>query len=775
MSAGVLLLQLTLTRLFSATLSYHFAFMAISLALLGSGASGVAVHVAGDRLHPSRTGRWLALFALAFAASTVLALVVTLRSRFSPLEPPLVLFRRLSVLYVAAAIPFLFAGAAISLAVARRAGEMSRLYLFDLAGAAAGCMLLVPLLDRVGAPNTVLVVSVIAVAAAVVFASSGPSSRAVRVGLGLSGLAAGGLLGVNLATGVLDVRHAKGLPEAGRVIFAKWNSFSRVTVWGSLEEPSVLVMIDADAGTLVVKNAGEWDRHPWLRDRFESLVYRLRPAERALVIGAGGGLDVASARLLAAREVTAVEVNPAIAGDVMSSEPFLSYSGRLYERPGVRLVMDEARSFLRSDMTSYDVIQATMVDTWAATAAGAFSLTENNLYTVEAFSDFLRRLAPDGILSVTRWYVEPPDQVLRLASLARAAGRALGQGDVAGRVIVVRGAPEAGSSRAPATLLLKKSPFTIAEVEAAESLAAGLGFTVLYSPRTRPPSDLARILEAADPEAVWSAFERDLSPPRDNRPFFFHTVRLRHLGGVFAGDPETRKTNLGTFVLFGLLVLTTLLVAAFILAPLAVSRRRAAGAREGLPPALLGFAGLGTGYILVEVALVQKCILFLGSPAYALSVVLLSLLAFGAVGARSTARVQDAALATGLRRALLVAALAAVVAVLVLSPTLAALAHWSRPRRVAVTIAALAPLGFLLGRPLPLAVRSLALFRPAAVAWAWGVNGGASVLGSVLALVLALVFGLDQALLAGGGLYALSAWAFADGRGTGLTASRDPA
>jgi predicted membrane-bound spermidine synthase len=727
--------------------------MAISLALLGSGASGVAVHLAGDRLDRRRTGAWLSSFAVVFAASTVAALVVVLGSGFSPVDPPLVLFARLSVLYVAAAVPFFFAGAAVSLAVARGARDMSRLYLYDLGGAAAGCLLLIPLLDHVGAPNAVLVVSLLAAAAAFVFASAEPVSRPHRLLAVLALVGAGGLLAANVATGALDVRHAKGLPEAGNVIFSKWNSFSRVTVWGSLSDTSVLVMIDADAGTLLLRDAGEWERHPWLAGRLESLVYRLRPGGRVLVIGAGAGLDVASARLLAAREVTAVEVNPAIARDIMSSEPFLTYSGRLYERPGVRLVVDEARSFLRSERAAYDVIQATMVDTWAATAAGAFSLTENNLYTVEAFCDFLRRLAPDGVLSVTRWYVEPPDQVLRLASLARAAGRALGLEPVADRVIVVRGAPEEGRERAPATFLLKRSPFTPAEVEAAEAIAASQGFTVLFSPATRPPGELTRLLEEPRPESVWSASERDLSPPPDNRPFFFHTVRLSHLASALAADPEARKTNLGTLVLVALLVLTSLLVSAFIFLPLGLARWRAP-VPEPLSPALFGFAGLGTGYVLVEVALVQKCILFLGSPAYALSVVLLSLLAFGALGARSTARVPDEALGSAVRRALLAAATAAVVAVLAVSPTFDALAHWHRPLRVAAAIGVLAPVGFLLGRPLPLAVRGLARESPAVVAWAWGVNGAASVLGSVLALVLALAFGLDQALLAGGALYA---------------------
>ncbi len=757
----MLLLQLTLTRLFSATLAYHFAFMAISLALLGAGASGVAVYLAGERLRAEDTPAWLSGFALLCGGSTVVALLVILGSRLSPLDPPFVLFARLSVLYVAAGVPFFFAGAAVSLAVTRLAGQMSRLYLYDLGGASAGCLLLIPLLDHLGAPNTVLLVSLLAVVAAIVFAPSGEVPPLLARVRGAAFLLAGGLLAVNTITGAVDVRQAKGLPEAGHVIFSKWNSFSRVTVWGSLADPSVLVMIDADAGTLVLKEAGVLDQHPWLAARLESLAYHLRPDARVLVIGAGGGLDVASARLLSAREVTAVEVNPVIARDVMSSEPFRGYSGRLYDQPDVRLVVDEARSFLRSQEALYDVIQATMVDTWAATAAGAFSLTENNLYTVEAFADFMRRLTPQGILSITRWYVEPPDQVLRLASLARAAGGELAFADVGEQVIVVKGALEAGRDRAPATFLFKRKPFTRAEAEAVEGLAAAHGFTVLYSPLTRPASDLTRLLTAANPAEVWSAFDRDLSPPRDNRPFFFHTVRLGQLSSVFAGDPETRKTNLGTLVLFGLLALTSLLVLLFILLPLAWARGRIWGEARVRPVrVLLGFAGLGAGYILVEVALVQKSILFLGSPAYALSVVLLSLLAGGALGARSTARAPDEALRPGLRRALLLAALAAGLAVLVASPIFRSFVHLGRPWRVATTVAVLAPLGFVLGRPLPLAVRSLARVAPEVVPWAWGVNGAASVLGSVLSLVLALAFGLDQALLTGSLLYMAVALAF---------------
>jgi len=759
-STGVLLLQLTLTRLFSATLAYHFAFLAISLALLGSGAGGVAVYLAGERWRGARTSGGLCLFSLLFALSTVAALLVILANRFSPAAAAWDVSRDVGLLYLASAVPFFCAGVVLSLVVARNAHEMSRLYLFDLGGAAAGCLLLLPLLDRLGAPNTVLVVALLAAAAAVVFAS-GQDRRWMATASVIAALL-GLLLAANAVTGGLDVKQAKGLPEAGNVIFSKWNSFSRVTVWGQLGDPSVLLMIDADAGTLILEGAGDPERHPWLARRVESLVHHLRPGGRTLVIGAGGGIDVASARLLGAREVVAVEVNPVVARDVMSSEPFLTYSGRLFERPGVRLVIDEARSFLRSRQERYDVIQATMVDTWAATAAGAYSLTENNLYTVEAFLDFLRRLGPEGVLSVTRWYVEPPDQVLRLAALARAAGAELGLGDVAAHVIVMKGVSEAGRDRAPATFLFGRRAFAPAEVDQAEALSAVNGFRVLFSPRTRPPGDLKNLLEAPDPATIWSALDRDLSPPRDNRPFFFQTVRLGRLDTALRGDPESRKTNLGTLLLFGLLALTFVLVLSCILLPLAWARGAALRAeRPRKLRLLLGFAALGCGYIVLEVALVQKCILFLGSPAHALSVVLFSLLAAGALGSRFTARTGERPLRDRARRAAAIGAGAACVVVAVASPLFYACVQMPRPARVVLTVAVVGPLGFLLGRPLPLAVRSLARAFPEVVPWAWGVNGAASVLGSALALAVALSLGFDQALLLAGVLYVGTAVAFA--------------
>ncbi len=757
LSLCVLVLQLALTRLFSATMYYHFAFLAISLALFGSGAGGVLVYVLERRLRREDTPSWLALSALLTAGATVLALIVILASPLSPVDPGSVTFWRLLRIYVAAALPFFFAGCAVSLAVTRYATRISSLYLFDLAGAAAGCLLLIPFVDAFGAVNTVLSVAVLAAGAACLFAAS--AGRRWLLGSVFAMLGLGALFSWNSAARSLDVRRAKGLDERGNVIFSKWNSFSRITVWGSLRNDAVHIMIDADAATLISKNGGtDPARHAALLGGVESLVHHLRPGGRALIIGPGGGNDVIAARLLGAREVVAAEVNPIIAKDVMGSEPFRSYSGRLYEQPGVRLVVAEGRSFIRRSSDRFDVLQGTMVDTWAATAAGAYALAENNLYTVEAFKEYLDRLAEGGMLSLTRWYMEPPDQLLRLFTIARAALAELGVADAADRIALVRGPTEPGTTRAPTTFLLKNGRFTDGELRALDELAARHGFTILYSPASRAEDTFARLARAADPARVWASLDSDVAPTRDDNPFFFHSVRLRHLLDVFGSAGEWRKTNLGTFVLFSLVLLTTALAAAFILGPLWLVRGRLVGLdRRVTIRWLLYFGCLGAGFIIVEVATIQKSILFLGHPVYALTVVLFSLLLWSAIGSRLSGRFAEPELSGILPRLLAVVAALVVTYVIGLAPIFYRLAHLDLSLRIAVTVTLLAPLALAMGMPMPTAIRILAREAPEIIPWGWGVNGAASVVGSVSALAFALLLGFNQALLVAAMLYVTAA------------------
>lgn len=747
---SVLMLELAVTRIFSATMYYHYAFMAISVALFGSGASGVFIYLLRPRI--SEAPLWMSASAALFGLSTVMALYVILTSPISLSADP-ENYYRLAQIYVATSLPFFFAGCAVTVAITVFAKEISRLYLYDLAGAAAGCLLLIPVLNRIGGINTVLLVASLAGAAAVVLGAS--RNRAFSAILLTVAACLAALLIYNCVTNRIDIRQAKGYRESD-LLFSKWNSFSRVTVEGDLEGPTLQIKIDADAGTGISRDAGYVSRHDIQRSRIDALAYHLQQNANVLIIGPGGGNDVMTARVFGMSNITAVEVNPIIARDVMSSEPFMSYSGSIFQQPGVRLVVDEGRSFIRRSDERYDIIQATMVDTWAATAAGAFALTENNLYTVEAFKDYVEHLTGDGVLTMTRWYFDPPDQLLRLVSLTRAMMAELNI-DNPDRHIMIVCDRNWNAMRVPATVIFKKSRFTDEEVRTVESVAAANEFKVFYTPLTRPDNVFTEMIEAADPATVWSSFETNVEPTRDNNPFFFNSIRLSNLTRALSGAGEWQKTNLGTFVLFELLVISAVLVLAFILGPLVLARSRilATGTERKLSY-LLYFACLGAGFIILEIAMIQKFILFLGHPVYSLAVVLFSLLTFSAIGSKLSGRSRESDLMRSLRRILVTLALVVAVYIVIVSPLFYGLVHLDHPLRIVISVALIAPLAILMGMPMPIGIRILASNAPDLVPWAWGVNGAASVMGSVGALAIAILTGFNQALAVGAALYVVA-------------------
>ncbi len=749
---SVLMLELALTRLFSATMYYHFAFLAISLALLGSAGSGLFIYFIQHRLAESRTGAWLGLASALFGLSVLVTLFVVLANPLT-LEAGAQNGTRLLAIYLATTLPFFFAGCAVTLAITRLAASISRLYLFDLAGAATGCLLLIPVINAIGAIDTVLLVAALAAVAGVVLSTSAPGERGARA---FTAVVAAGLLALlagNAVTHTIDVRVAKGQKES-HILFAKWNSFSRITVSGELTG-DLRIRIDADAAAHVVR--GVPDRKPGKLPGIRTLAHYMKKNADVLVIGAGGGRDVAAAYAFGARQIMAVEINPIIARDVMSSEPFKSYSGSLFEQPGVTLVVDEGRSFIRSHARRYDIIQAAMVDTWAATAAGAFALTENNLYTVEAFKDYVTHLNDDGILTLTRWYFEPPDQMLRLVAISRAMMTELGLTNPSRHFLLARDAGEWGDE-SPATLLFKKSELTDEEIVSFEEVCAARRLEVLYSPRARPANVFTRMIEAEDPAEVWETLPSNVAPVRDNNPFFFNSLRVSNLPQVFGGVAQWQKTNLGTFVLFLLLGITIGVVVVFLFGPLWLTQGRRLMAKGAGPlRALFYFGCLGAGFIIVEVAMVQKFILFLGHPVYALAVVLFSLLLFSAAGSYVTAFVSIDRLRSALLKTLGALCVLVVVYILVLPVLFYGLVHLPLPLRVTIAVALMAPLAVLMGTPMPAGIRLLAQSSPDLVPWAWGVNGATSVMGSVAALVIALLSGFNQALLVGAALYAAAA------------------
>ena len=759
--------ELALTRIFSVTMYYHFAFLAISIALFGLGASGVYVYLARRPFGRIAPGRLLAWHALAYALVTTVSLALLVRLRVG-LNYSLENLLLMLAIYGLAALPFFTGGAVVSLAISRLSGRINLVYAADLLGASAGCLLLLPLLDRVGAPGVILATAALGAIAASVFAPAALRRRVLPVAAVLVvapwAAHASGLVS-------FDVTATKG--HAGdTVLFSKWNSFSRVAVYdrrhgdwslsatyaGPMPD-SRFMDIDSAASTPILRFQGDLSGAAYLKAELTALGYHLaEPGFIALVIGPGGGRDLLSALVFGARRVDGVEINPIIANDVMRGR-FLDYSGRLYTRTDVRIAVEDGRSFVRRSPERYDVIQASLVDTWAATAAGAYTLTENSLYTVEAFDDYLDHLSDRGFLTITRWALDG----VRLVSLAQEACARRGW-TAADRLAVIQ-------HEKVATFILKRTPFTPGELDRLQRVCGDLKFTILYAPGVTPPerlaptgtghweaapdtpNDYARLALAADRQAFYSSYPLDITPTTDDRPFFFHTTKVKDQVGVAFG--RTMLFGNGLSALMTLMGISTALVLLFILGPMALSGRELLG--TGWPRWLAYFGLLGAAFMLVEVALLQRFVLLLGHPVYSLTVTLFSLLLGTGSGSFLSRRIADARVRARLVVALLGVALLSLAAIVALPPIIRAAVGAPLAARIALAVALLFPAGVLMGIPLPAGVRLLVRRQPDLLPWAWAMNGALSVLGATLAVFIAMNWGFSVALLTGGLVYATAA------------------
>src|SRR5215470_7594868 len=537
-SATLLMTELALTRIFSVIMYYHFAFLAISIALFGLSASGVFAFTLRKRLDRVDTDRLLAAESLIYALSTLVALFFLVRLRIGLTYSPRNLILMLTI-YALAALPFFTGGLVVTLAISRLSAHVNAVYASDLIGAAAGCLVLIPLLDRLGAPGVVLTAAALALTAAVLFSPAAQRTRIATAAVVVMGIAVAGQLS---GAATFDIGDAKG-HVGDHALFTKWNSFSRIGVYERTHDnwslsqsysgpvPRTRYMdIDAAASTPILELAPDLSNAQFLRYELTAVAYRLKqPGFCALVIGPGGGRDLVSALVFGAARVDGVEVNPIIADDVMRGE-FKHFSGDIYTHPRVHVAVDDGRSFVRGATDHYDIIQASLVDTWAATAAGAYTLTENTLYTVEAFNDYIEHLTDDGVLTMTRWVMDG----LRLVSLAQEAGQSRGW-DVSRHLAIVQ------FDRVQ-TFMLKRSEFTPDEIAMLRAAAQDLQFNVIYAPTFEgeatpalpnewidgmPTADYARLIRAADRHEFYASYKQDIRPTTDDRPFFFHTTKLQ--------------------------------------------------------------------------------------------------------------------------------------------------------------------------------------------------------------------------------------------------------
>jgi hypothetical protein len=763
-SFSSLLLELAMTRLFSVVLFYHFAFFAISVALLGLGSGGVFAHI---------RRQWLLRFDLASMG----AFICILSSLAIPavvwivLHTPVSLqvtsanFGRLTIIYLATAVPFFFTGLLFSVLFARSTCAISILYGADLAGGASACLAVVPLLNTIGAPDSLLLCSVVMSLAGALWAGSRKIGRAARALVVLSVI----FLGWCHFGHRMDVIYAKGLLRDPKwVEFSKWNAISRIEV--NNQQGSRYIVIDADATTAIMNvDPAKWDQDQpsspapahtgipgagsfnWKKSLMAaapSLANVLRPHGSFAIIGPGGGVDVLRAVANGSSNVTGVEINPIIVNDVMRGA-YADYSYHLYDLPQVHIHVQDGRSYIRSSRDLYDVVQMTLVDTWASTAAGAFALSENNLYTVEAFKEYFDHLRPDGMIAITRWEFRQPREALRVVSQGIEALHQLGVPDPRNNFVIVAdgGLNEDGR---PVLVLVKKSSFTPGEYAAIAAHIATNPNLVWLNPDPQhagmQPLPAAahvfrQLITSNNPDEFARNYAYNVGPVDDNAPFFFFTLKTRYvLKNILAGTGKGMdwRINLGVVVLGMLLIISVIAVSAFLILPLVVHGREPGAPRPAMP-ALLYFIALGFGYILVEISLIQRFVLFLGHPTYALTVVVFLLLlssGAGSIAARHWI--------SGAHR--LLAVLGIITGLIILDLVfvpwlLASTVGYSFFFKLLLSGLVLIPLGFLMGMPFPTGLR---LIRT--VEWAWALNAAASVLGSVMAMVIAIHFGLTVTL-----------------------------
>lgn len=772
-AAGALILEIGLTRIFSYTIWYHFAYLTISIALLGFGASGSFLTAFPQIGAKKNFLSWSAITAQLGIAG---CLLVTSRVQLDPLsvatDPSQI--ARLTLYYLAVALPFFAGGLCVVGALQAMPRQVSRLYFWDLVGAGIGCGLVVPLIWAIGTPLATTV-------ATLAFAGAACSYAETRTRLRQ------GVIAIGLAIGALGLAHTSTFTAAptkllsqylesptARIAFSNWNPVNRVDVvafdpaprTGSYQGWGISSHYEGEApGFYMIGNDGDscavmynWDGDPesidFLRHHVLHVPYLLLDRPKVVAIGLGGGVDVLNALLNGAESVTGVEINPqtVYAGKSVFSE----FNGNLLNRPGVEAVTSEGRSFLRTRDARYDLVEINSVDTLAALNSGAYVLSESYLYTSDAVAEYLDHLEPGGIFAMVvgdvRTPSEPPRHTFRLASVVRRALESRGVTDPARHVMIV-------GSRGPLPMthtLVKNEPFSADEIRTVAEYLQEEGFRFWHRPDRMVDDGAARILTSspADLEWFYDHFPLNVRATSDESPFFFNFYRWSALldPAVYANLGHERTSATGQIILVIMLFQSIFFGLVLIVLPLRFLPRKQSGSR-GRKAYLAYFSALGAGFILLEISLIQRFVLFLGYPTYALTVVLLSLLIFSGAGSYLTNRVHDRferALPPRLL-ALLILGAAYLIGLPVLFDALLAL---PLAVRVIVAIALLAPLGLVLGGFFPLGVRFVEERDPQLVPWAWAINGCTTVVGTVLAVMIGMTWSFTVVTLLAMGVYA---------------------
>jgi len=755
LSCSILTFQIALTRVLSVVVWYHFAFLTISMVMLGLGAPGVWFALM------KRPLRWLQPCLIASGVTVPLSMVLIIKNASTFLQDGATVWVILCVLPAMLAL-----GSVICLLLMKATGEhIQRMYGVDLIGACLGAVIIIPLLHVVPTPELAASCGLLPLLAALQY---GGRWRLIGGALAVA------VVAMMATTSLLKVTHSKNYDETEHApVFEKWTPTARLTVfdegffvfekgndtgfsWGrGSEYPDDAEPVrqywleqDGSAGTPITQFDGDVGALGHLDYDITTVGYQLRPPKQVTIIGGGGGRDILSALRAGAEHVDVVELNRHTVEAV--SETFAHISGDVYHHPKVTAHVDEGRSYLTHHEAQNDLIQISLIDSFAASTAGAFALAENNLYTREAYQLYFDRLSERGLLSTSRWLTEMP----RLLILARAALEQAGFEDPARHVLIA-------SAGQVCTVLISRTAFDQQDVAKLREICAARGFVIQHPRQPDQPSDPNATKLVNGQTGFLSALGFNVSPPTDDSPYFFHMLSPFADSAMFALDAHEvtgLDLNLGsTLVLRRVIVLVSVLALVLFLAPFvrhALRRRGEAGANATpwsvLLQSTLFFAAIGAGFMLLENMLLQHFVLYLGHPSYATTVIISSLLLGMGVGSMRAGRLG----VRGLARLGWIAPVAILVAVTLLPTLFTATLGLPLGARIAITCAVLLPLGCALGMFFPL---GMLRFGDGNKPWFWAINGVFGVVASVMSLALSMDFGFLFVGQLSAGIYLL-AW-----------------
>lgn len=732
-SMSGLILEVSITRIFSAAIWYHHAFLAVSLAFLGLGSAGLFLQLRSRYLD----GRWRSNLAIISSISIAISIPIVLFVMHALSSQVLYL----PLFLILSAIPFFFIGLVIATAFNSYAQIAGKLYFADLIGASLGSLVVVGALVMMGGENTMLVVGVVASVAAIIFAYISRSRKMIALGFGILLFSSGILVSNNYLDTFsvpTDPTAQKDLPiflrenPGTRVVKTEWNSFSRIDV---VEGPNptrlgegmaAKMFIDGGAGMNILLWDGDIQSRKALSTWMQYLPFSAVDEPKVLVIGSGGGRDVLAALVSGSTDVTAVEINPIIFNVV---NEYGERAGNIYKHPNVRAYVDEGRSFVTRTDEKYDIIYIPFVDTWASISSGGLSLSENYIYTIEAFEEYYDHLTEEGMIVVVRWLLDSPRFISTFTKMMEEKG--IPQTEVHRHLIAVT-SDSVREDPSITMVIFNKQPFTQSQLDFFSHSFATHGYKPIVLPGRVMLEPYDRLFNGSVTlEEFYGMFGHRVHPVTDDDPYFL-TFEIPL--------PPTMM----------LLIMTSLVILAFFLVVPLVSR---SGRRNALPGALYTvpyFAALGAGFMLIEVALLQRLILLLGNPTATLAVLLFTLLLFGGIGSLTSTRIMKN---MNMNRNLVLIIIGISVLSLAyafnMNTIISTFLAESFMARIFVTIAMLAPLGFMMGMPFPTGMRIMKRFYPQKVPWMWAINGAFSVFGAVMATSIGIMYGLSWAIVFG--------------------------